>query len=331
VFIPQELHLTNTSKRSGWLSAYEQTDHPNLDAAVVAAALKIAAEDGILERCPSAKELVASHSSVIECLTRERGWENLSSDLAMTTPAPRTVMLGHDLRDALAEIQSARDPLFHIIKTAMARAVRASTLERIAYYEAGHALASLLPRPKVKITEVSIIPKSDSSGRVGFEDIGLIRQRAASRKDVHEDLLVLLAGRTAEQKKFGFDAADSGASDDLKHATTILWTAITEHGLDPEFGPISLSASSEANSGQSSWLRDEAQTRLQALMKIAQNECSQLIDAQWSLVEVLATQLLKQKEMSEDSVREICSPRYGASVMYRSGPKTTIFAVGMAA
>ena len=309
----------------------EQTGHPTLDAAVVAASLKIAADHDILDGSPTAKELVGSHSSVVECLMKERGWENLSSHPSMTIAAPQMAALGHDLRDALADIKSSPDPLLHVIKIAMARAVRAATLERIAYHEAGHALASLLLRPKVKITEVSIMPKSDSGGRVSFEDIGLIRQRAASREDVHEDLLVLLAGRVAELKKFGFDAADSGASDDLKRATSILWTAITEHGLDPEFGPINLSAVSEVTSRQSGWLYDEAQKRLQALMKKAQDECSQLIDAQWSLVEMLAVELLKRKEMSEGTVREVCSPSGDLSVMRWLAPKTTIFADGVAA
>jgi hypothetical protein len=47
----------------------------------------------------------------------------------------------------------------------------------------------------------------------------------------------------------------------------MVWDAITRFGLDFEFGPVSLAVLSKAGSMSSGWLFDQAQRRLQEILK----------------------------------------------------------------
>ena len=307
-----------------------RTEHSHLDVDIVAVSLKIASEAGVLANHPLVRAKLEEHRSDIACIEKDRGWDHLHETIDCGgTDEPERLTLAGDLRQSLKDIKKNDDPLLCVVNIALSAAQRAGELERTAYHEAGHAVASLILRPDVKIIELSIVPKSDSVGRVAFEEIALHRQGCSSREDIHHELLISLAGRAAEQKKFGFGAADAGASHDLKQATTRLWTAITEYGFDPEFGPISLPALSELTSNPGVYLHDEAQKRLQQLLKIAHDECVQLIDRHWEAVELLACALFKHKSLSEDTIRKTCAVPNLSLVMHRSASQPTIFSHGI--
>jgi hypothetical protein len=306
-----------------------RTEQPSLDADIIAVSLKIASESGVLANHPLVRAKIEGHRSDISCIEKDRGWANLHETIDCSADEPERLTLAGDLRQSLKDNEKNDDPLLCVVNIALSAAQKSGELERTAYHEAGHAVASLILRPDVKIIELSIVSQSDSAGRVAFEEIALHRQRCSSREDIHHELLISLAGRVAEQKKFGFGAADAGASHDLKQATTRLWTAITEYGFDPEFGPISLPALSELTSNPALWLHDEAQKRLQQLLKIAHDECVQLIDRHWEAVELLACALFKHKSLSEDTISKTCAVPNLSLVMHRSASQPTIFSHGI--
>jgi len=105
--------------------------------------------------------------------------------------------------------------------------------ERIAYHEAGHAVASVLTPNGDPLHKVSIIPRGMA---LGVTMTLPENDRYLSRQNYLEDQLVMmLGGRMAE--RLVFDEVSSGASDDLARATSTARRMVSEWGMSPRIGP----------------------------------------------------------------------------------------------
>jgi len=107
--------------------------------------------------------------------------------------------------------------------------------ERVAWHEAGHALAALLAAHfPIELTMVSIVPRSD--GSLGFAGFHSERHAGLTRAAHYEYLEILLAGRAAEEIRYGADGVSSGAggesgASDLALATGHVLSLVTVLGL----------------------------------------------------------------------------------------------------
>ncbi|WP_194743978.1 ATP-dependent zinc metalloprotease FtsH [Thermaurantiacus tibetensis] len=105
--------------------------------------------------------------------------------------------------------------------------------ETVAYHEMGHALAAASLPGADPVHKVSIIPRS--IGALGYtmqrptEDRFLI-----TRADLEDRMVVLLAGRAAEELVFG--EISTGAADDLARVTDIARQIVTRFGMHPALG-----------------------------------------------------------------------------------------------
>ncbi|WP_149539647.1 ATP-dependent zinc metalloprotease FtsH [Siccirubricoccus phaeus] len=105
--------------------------------------------------------------------------------------------------------------------------------EAVAYHEMGHALAAASLPGADPVHKVSIIPRS--IGALGYtmtrptEDRFLI-----TRRDLENRMVVLLAGRAAEEVVLG--EISTGAADDLARVTDIARQIVTRFGMHPGLG-----------------------------------------------------------------------------------------------
>jgi cell division protease FtsH len=104
-------------------------------------------------------------------------------------------------------------------------------LEHIAYHEAGHVLLSQMLNPEVGIRNVSITGRGKAAGFVEF-DAEAHHNRRMTRKEVKEDLIILMGGRIAQMIKFGEEGIDAGVADDLAKARKLARRAIEEWGME---------------------------------------------------------------------------------------------------
>jgi ATP-dependent Zn protease len=129
--------------------------------------------------------------------------------------------------DLLAEI--TRKPR----EGTVSRRLQPAEVERVAIHEAGHALARYLGSTRGKdIGFVSVVPRSD--GSLGFVALAPDDRVLLTKLEYHEFLAVALAGRAAEELKYGPDGVSGGCSNDLASATTTALRMITRFGLGPE-------------------------------------------------------------------------------------------------
>lgn len=100
-------------------------------------------------------------------------------------------------------------------------------LEITSFHEAGHALVSL--KLGLPVSKVSNISYSSGTGGVTMRDMDSIGDRKLKLKvDFENDIKILLAGKCAEE--IIYEQHSQGCSNDLKEATKIVYSMITEYG-----------------------------------------------------------------------------------------------------
>ena len=105
-----------------------------------------------------------------------------------------------------------------------------------AYHEAGHALIAIKMDASDPIHKATIIPRGRALGMVmrlpERDQVSLTRRKA------YADLAVAMGGRVAEEEIFGYDKVTSGASADIKMATSLARAMATEWGMSDKLGPL---------------------------------------------------------------------------------------------
>ncbi len=108
-----------------------------------------------------------------------------------------------------------------------------------AYHEAGHAVATYYCPTQDPVHQISIIPRGMAGGftmSLPAED-----KSYRSRKEMLEEIVVLLGGRVAEAIILG--DISTGASNDIERATNLVFSMITKYGMSEKLGPITYGSS----------------------------------------------------------------------------------------
>ena len=107
--------------------------------------------------------------------------------------------------------------------------------EIVAHHEAGHAVAGLFLEHADPLMKVTIIPQS--SGALGFAQYLPKEVFLRTRKEIEDIICMALAGRAAEQIIFG--QVTTGASDDLRRVTGMVYQMIQVYGMNESIGQLS--------------------------------------------------------------------------------------------
>ena len=191
-----------------------------------------------------------------------------------------------------------------------------SRLLQVAYHEAGHAVALHALIPETSFKTITIEPSADSSGHVAPQRNDVFSSvYDHSLEYAREQIVVFLAGRAAENKRYGRHRGDSGAASDFSSATRIAWRSITAFGLDPVVGPVNLAAASEAGAestmiagmSNNGWMQYLAQQRLHAWLFWGAGQAERLIEERWDSVDALAVELMQYKTLDNNQALLILS------------------------
>ena len=109
----------------------------------------------------------------------------------------------------------------------------------VSFHEAGHAVATYYLEGQDPVHQISIIPRGMAGGytmSIPTEDKNYI-----SKKDILDELVVLLGGRVAEALVLG--DISSGASNDIQRATDLARNMVTRYGMSEKLGPINFGSS----------------------------------------------------------------------------------------
>ena len=106
-----------------------------------------------------------------------------------------------------------------------------------AYHEGGHAVVAAHMPASDPIHKATIIPRGRALGMVVRLPEG--DRISVSREKLEADITVAMGGRIAEEIVFGREKVTSGAASDLKMATQIARSMVTQFGMSDELGPLS--------------------------------------------------------------------------------------------
>ncbi len=122
----------------------------------------------------------------------------------------------------------------------------------VAYHEAGHAIVSYFIPECDKVHEISIIPRGAAGGYTMF--LPENERSFISSAKLKAEMCGLMGGKCAEELTQG--DVSTGATNDLKRATQIARSMVTEYGMSETLGPIFLGGEHEVFLG-----RDFSQSR----------------------------------------------------------------------
>ena len=171
-----------------------------------------------------------------------------------------------------------------------------------AYHEAGHAIASYFLPTQDPVHSITIVQRGNALGMT----INLPEQDGLhySRNRMREDLVLLLGGRVAEQLEF--DDITTGASNDLKRASTIAHNMIAKYGMSDRLGTVSYDNGDELFIGRDyertkSYSEQTAaaiDSEMKAVMDIAYQRCEEILKANYDKLREVAEFLLVHEYMS---------------------------------
>ncbi|WP_434931364.1 ATP-dependent zinc metalloprotease FtsH [Shewanella sp. HL-SH5] len=111
-----------------------------------------------------------------------------------------------------------------------------SEKEMTAYHEAGHAIVGCLVPEHDPVHKVTIIPRGRALGVTFF--LPLADAVSQSRLKLESQISVAYGGRLAEELIYGSDKVSTGASQDIKYATSIARNMVTQWGFSDKLGPL---------------------------------------------------------------------------------------------
>ncbi|MDR8522898.1 MULTISPECIES: ATP-dependent zinc metalloprotease FtsH [Shewanella] len=185
----------------------------------------------------------------------------------------------------MEEFESAKDK---IMMGAERRTMVMSEEEKemTAYHEAGHAIVGCLVPEHDPVHKVTIIPRGRALGVTFFlPEADAISQ---SRRKLESQISVAYGGRIAEDLIYGSEKVSTGASQDIKYATSIARNMVTQWGFSEKLGPV-LYAEDEnevflgRSMGKSQHMSDDT-------ARIIDAEVKQLIDSNYDRAHTFLTE-----------------------------------------
>ena len=168
-----------------------------------------------------------------------------------------------------------------------------------AVHEAGHAVASALVRPDVRIFEISIIPRGDKGGYNFFDDA---EGRYLQKNTIIKKLKVAYGGRIAEELLLG--DISSGAVGDYENASQIAHNMVIKYAMTENF-LTKIQGEDEYNTQLESKYIEKAQE----ICKRAFDDAKKLLKEHEEDIRSLAKILFEKEYISQEEIKQFFESR----------------------
>ena len=251
----------------------------------------------------------------------------MGKDIDMRTLAKRTIgFTPADLENLLNEaaLLSARENLkeipMRLAEEAITKViagpekkshVRTEEENRlVAYHEAGHAVVSHYLAHVDKVHMVTIMPRGGAGGfTMHLPDKD---KRFISKRDMEEQLVVLLGGRVAEE--LVLEDISTGASNDIERVTNTARAMVTHYGMNDEMGPMTYGKDQNEvflgrDIARAQDYSDETAAKIDKEMRHivdeAYRQCRQLLTDHMDKLHLVAEMLLEKETISGDEFNAV--------------------------
>jgi cell division protease FtsH len=175
----------------------------------------------------------------------------------------------------------------------------------VAYHEAGHGLVARTLSTETIVHKLSIVPRG---GRLGVAWLPDANERLLhSRSQLMTRMATLLAGRAAEEVALG--ELTGGGADDLRRATAIARSMVSEYGMSKAVGGLASPANGAADGGA---LSEETARLIDSEVRSLLDEAGQLahdvLTRSRSALDRVAAALIERETLTLEDVDEIAGP-----------------------
>lgn len=191
------------------------------------------------------------------------------------------------------------------------RTITKEELTLVAYHEAGHAVVGLKMPGGNKVQKITIIPRGNAGG------YNLMMPENEKYNYTKQELLASIAsfmgGRAAEEIKYGSKNITTGASDDIKKATSIARRMVVEFGMS-DLGPIKyqdeegnpfLGKTLASGTSISNETSHDIDQEVRKIIFEAKNIATKIINENLKLLELIKTLLLEQETIIAEEIEYI--------------------------
>jgi AFG3 family protein len=179
----------------------------------------------------------------------------------------------------------------------------------VAHHEAGHAIAGWFLKHADPLLKVTIIPRS--SGALGFAQYLPKEVFLRSQEQIMDIVCMALAGRAAEQVIFG--RVTTGASDDLRRVTQLVYSMIKDFGMNDKVGQLAYADDENAFGGSersySDAVKEAMDDEARLIVTSAYDKTVELIEKHKEEVEKVARLLIEKETITHDDIYDLIGPR----------------------
>ncbi|GKY93001.1 AFG3-like protein 2 [Mayamaea pseudoterrestris] len=178
----------------------------------------------------------------------------------------------------------------------------------VAHHEAGHAVAGWFLEHADPLLKVTIIPRS--SGALGFAQYLPKEVFLRTQEQIMDIVCMTLAGRAAEEIFFG--RVTTGASDDLKKVTRLVYSTIQVYGMNTRLGQLSFPKDPNAMWDDRPYSEKTAKAmdeEARAIVDEAFERIKTLLLEKKEDVAKVANLLLANETITHDDVLQLIGPR----------------------
>lgn len=178
----------------------------------------------------------------------------------------------------------------------------------VAYHEAGHAVAGWFLEHADPLLKVTIIPRSN--GALGFAQYLPKEVFLRSQDQIMDIVCMALAGRAAEEVFFG--RVTTGAADDLRRVTQLVYSTIRDFGMNDKVGQLSFPESEQQQMGDKPYSDSTAEAmddEARSIVEQAYNRTLELIREKKDETEKVAKLLLEKETITHDDIVDLVGPR----------------------
>ena len=226
---------------------------------------------------------------------------NLVNEGALTAARHNQKMVTmHNLEEAKDKIMMGSERKSMIMQK--------SEKELTAYHESGHAITALNCPNSDPIHKATIIPRGRALGlvmRLPEND-----RFSITRAKLHDDLIVAMGGRAAEEMIFGYDKVTTGASSDIAQATNMARSMVTRWGLSDKVGTVDYSEedSGKFYAAQKTFSEDTGRIideEVKRIIEEALQGAKKILKDKKDDLEKLAQALLEYETLSGDEIKNL--------------------------
>ena len=207
-----------------------------------------------------------------------------------------------ELKEAIEKVMLGPARKSHILSTEEKKVT--------AYHEGGHALVGAVLPESDPIHKVTILSRGRAAGytmKLPIED-----KHLHTKNSFLDEIAALLGGYAAEKLVFG--ELTTGASNDLKVATSMARKLVTQYGMSDELGPVTLGEQHSnvflgrdigEQKNYSEAVAQKIDDEVRRIMQEAEIRATEVMSKHRSYLDTIAERLVKEETLEKDQFDEI--------------------------